>query len=101
MSACPNHSPAPLHVAFVALLPRIERHGAVYFRHVKDPSRKEELIAEAVALAWQWCIRLSERGKDVRKFPSAVAALPRRPRPPRQRPRSRPGSNAGPRRVRR
>jgi hypothetical protein len=75
MNTFPNHLPAPLHVVFVALLPRIERHGAVYFRHIKDPCQKEELIAEAVGLAWKWCVRLSQRGKDVRKFPSAIASF--------------------------
>jgi hypothetical protein len=28
-----------------------------------------------VALSWLWCMRLAERGKDVRRFPSALAAF--------------------------
>ena len=60
---------------FLAILPRILLHGRVYFRHVKDPLKKEDLIAEMVALAWMWSHRLAERGKDVRRFPSAIASF--------------------------
>ncbi len=31
-----------LHAPFLALLPRVEAHGRVYFRHVKCHHRKEE-----------------------------------------------------------
>ncbi len=75
MGAFPADSPNPLHVVFLAILPRIERHGDVYFRHVRNASLKEEFIAEMVALAWKWCVRLAEQGKDVTRFPSAIATF--------------------------
>ncbi len=59
----------------LAILPRIERHGRVYFRHVKNSSLKEEFIAEMVALAWKWTSRLAQQGKDVMRFPSAIATF--------------------------
>src|SRR5215468_9224539 len=34
------------------VLPRVEAHGRVYFRHVRCPHRKEELLAELRGLAW-------------------------------------------------
>ena len=41
-----------LHATFLAhVLPRVERHGRIYFRHVKSPDRKEELLAELRGLA--------------------------------------------------
>ena len=75
-SARPSRSPAALdalHGRFLALLPRIERHGRVYFRHVKCPDRKEELLAELRGLAWKWYVRLVRRGKDVLDLFSALA----------------------------
>src|SRR4051794_50203 len=51
----PPRPPAPrrLQQTFLAaVLPRVEAHGRVYFRHVKCPHRKEDLQAELRALAW-------------------------------------------------
>jgi hypothetical protein len=67
--------PASLRLAFLALLPRIELHGRVRFRGLKCPHRREEAVAEMVALSWKWCLRLAQRGKDVAAFPSALAAF--------------------------
>jgi hypothetical protein len=74
-SASPSKSrPNPLHAPFLTqVLPRVERHGRVYFRHVKSPDRKEELLAELRGLAWKWYVRLVRRGKDVLAFVSALA----------------------------
>jgi hypothetical protein len=66
-------TPESLHTRFLALLPRIERHGQVFFRHVKCPARKADYIAEMVALCWKWIIRLAEQGKDGFCFPMALA----------------------------
>ena len=55
------------------VLPRVEAHGCVYFRHVRCPDRKEELLAELRGLAWMWFVRLVRRGKDVLAFVSALA----------------------------
>src|SRR4051794_12587996 len=65
---------AALHAAFLAhVLPRVERHGRVYFRHVRCPDRKEELLAELRGLVWVWYVRLVRRGKNVLEFVSALA----------------------------
>src|SRR5262249_40435352 len=63
----------PLQEAFLRLLPRIELHGQVVFRTVKCPDQQQEAIAEMVALAWRWFVRLHRQGKDPREFPSALA----------------------------
>src|SRR5262245_60443610 len=55
------------------VLPRVEQHGRVYFRHVKCRDRKEELLAEMRGLAWKWYVGLVRRGKDVLAFVSALA----------------------------
>ena len=64
-----------LQLAFLAILPRIERHGRVYFRHVKCPDRKADAIGEMVALSWRWFVRLAEQGKDATRFPSVLATF--------------------------
>jgi hypothetical protein len=64
---------AHLHATFLAILPRIELHGQIYFRHVKCPDRKEEVLAEMRGLAWKWYVRLHQRGKDPTAFVSAIA----------------------------
>jgi hypothetical protein len=63
-----------LHATFLAILPRIELHGRVYFRH-KDANAREELVAEMVGLCWKWYVRLVERGKDPTAFVSALATF--------------------------
>jgi hypothetical protein len=60
---------------FLALLPQIERHGRIVFRHLKCPQTKADAIQEMVALAWKWFLNLAERGKDASKFPSALATF--------------------------
>jgi hypothetical protein len=58
---------------FLVLLPRIELHARIYFRFLKS-DRKEEAVAETVALAWHWFLRLTARGRDVTQFVSALAS---------------------------
>jgi hypothetical protein len=72
-SPCCRLGPERLQAGFLTLLPRIERHARVYFRHVRCPHRKADSIAETVALAWQWYLRLVERGKDPADFVSTFA----------------------------
>jgi hypothetical protein len=67
-------SAAELHTAFLTILPRIQLHGHVYFRH-RRPDRREEAVAEMVALAWKWFTRLAERGKDATAWPMALACF--------------------------
>jgi hypothetical protein len=64
-----------LHVRFLALVPRIETHAGICFRGVRCPVTREDRVAECVALAWKWFLRLAEQGKDVFAFPMAFAAL--------------------------
>jgi hypothetical protein len=63
-----------MHQQYLAILPIIERHGRIYFRH-RNADQKEELIAEMVALCWEWFRRLTERGKDPTQFPVHLAIL--------------------------
>jgi hypothetical protein len=73
--ACPATS-THLQDAFVSrVLPVVERHARIYFRHITCPNRKADLIAEAVGLAWKWFRRLAHRGKDGTLFPTAIATF--------------------------
>jgi hypothetical protein len=77
MNALAHASPTlacdPLHASFLAILPRIERHGQVYFRHLACPDKREEALAEMRGLSWKWYVRLHQRGKDPARFVSAIA----------------------------
>ena len=77
MSTPTSHLPAPepLHAGFLSILPRVEVHARVCFRHVKCAHRRDDAVAEAVAVAWAWYSRLADRGKDATQFPSALASL--------------------------
>jgi hypothetical protein len=65
---------AALHTTFLTILPRIELHGEIYFRHLKCEHRKEEALAEMRALSWKWFIRLARKGKDATLFVSVLAS---------------------------
>jgi hypothetical protein len=56
------------------ILPAVERQAKIAFRDVRDHSRREELTAETVGLAWKWHVRLVERGKDATQFPTVLAS---------------------------
>ncbi len=60
---------------FVVFLPRIERRAQIYFRDLRCPARRADSVAEAVAIAWKWFVRLIKRGKDATKFIGALAKL--------------------------
>jgi hypothetical protein len=65
---------AYLQASFVAnVLPRVLSHGRVYFRGIKCQYRREDALQEMISLAWQWHLRLAEKGKDASRFPSAIA----------------------------
>jgi len=74
-STCPELLPADLQERFLAIRPRILVHARIYFRHVRCGGRKADAIAETVALAWKWFVRLARRGKDARRFPSVLASF--------------------------
>jgi hypothetical protein len=60
---------------FLAILPRIETHARIRFRHLRCPGKRADAIAEVVALSWRWFLRIFEQGKDVDQFVSALATL--------------------------
>jgi hypothetical protein len=64
-----------LHTKFLAILPRVELHARIYFRHIRCRHHKDDCIAEMVALAWKWFIRLHERGKDPNEFLMTFVSL--------------------------
>jgi len=64
-----------LHRRFLAMVPRIERHARIYFRHLKCPVKKADCVAETIGLSWKWFVRLTRRGKDARKFVSTLASF--------------------------
>jgi hypothetical protein len=70
-----SSSTRALHRQFLTLLPRIELHGRVYFRHLRCEQTRQDAIAEMVALAWKWFLRLVSRAKDPIDFPSAIATF--------------------------
>jgi hypothetical protein len=53
---------ADLQSGFLGILPRIELHAGIYFRHVRCQDTRAERIAETLGLAWKWYRRLSEKG---------------------------------------
>jgi DNA-directed RNA polymerase specialized sigma24 family protein len=69
----PGAGAGALHAAFLTLLPRIERHASICFRQLGCPQRRDDAVAETVALAWRWYLRLVERGKDPADFVSTFA----------------------------
>jgi hypothetical protein len=52
---------------------RIERHARIYFRHVRCHFKKEDAVADVLALAWKWFKELAHRGKDATRFVAALA----------------------------
>jgi hypothetical protein len=73
--AAPRAAPPLEHLqaAFLSILPRIELHARVCFRHLRCPHTRDDAVAETVALCWLWFVRLVERGRDPLAFVSRVA----------------------------
>lgn len=67
------HDQNAIEAGFLLALPRIVTHALIAFRFVRCPSRREECVVEASALAWRWYRRLSERGRNPDAFISAIA----------------------------
>jgi hypothetical protein len=65
--------PLALHASFLAILPRIEHYGRIYFRHLRCSDRKADAIEEMRALAWSWYVRLAQCGKDASQFVTSLA----------------------------
>src|ERR1700676_518198 len=64
-----------LHSRFMKLVPRIEMHARIYFRDLKCQAKKDDAIAETIAIAWKWFLSLAERGKDPSNFVVAFVSL--------------------------
>ena len=65
---------AALRAVFLSILPRLELHGRIAFCALRADQR-EEALAEMLALAWTWFVRLANRGRDAARFPSMVATF--------------------------
>jgi hypothetical protein len=66
-------APRPRVPAFLSILPGIERHADIRFRHLKCRQQRADCIAECVALAWKWFQRLAEKGTDATRFSAILA----------------------------
>ncbi len=70
-----TRNPLPhLHADFLAILPTIERHARFAFRYLHRYHDREDAVAETIALAWDWYVRLARKGKNAATFPSALAS---------------------------
>jgi hypothetical protein len=65
----------PLHARFLLLLPRIEAHANIYFRDIRCAADRADFIAETIALAWKWFVRLDQRGKNAADFVTTFSAF--------------------------
>jgi hypothetical protein len=61
-----------LHPRFLLLLPRLQAHGQAYFRQVRCLQKRDDLIAEAIAIAWKWYCLLVQRGRDPHEFAATL-----------------------------
>lgn len=68
---CKKNPPA-WHAAFEAMIPIIETHARIAFRHLGREAR-EEMIQEVVCNCCQAFARLTEQGKTDVAFPTALA----------------------------
>lgn len=64
-----------LQTRFLPLLPRIERHARIHFRHLRCPHAFGDAVAECIALAWKWFVRLAQRGRDAAAFVTTLATF--------------------------
>jgi len=70
-----SHSQTSLHDRFLTLLPHLERFGRLYFRHLRCPHQKAEMLQEVRSLGWRWFTRLVERGKNPADFLKSFVIL--------------------------
>ena len=63
-------TPEALQAHFLEILPRIETHARIFFRHLECPGLKADAVSETVAVAWKWFINAARKGKDARQFAS-------------------------------
>src|SRR5262249_22919639 len=73
-SATPAPSIEALRATFLAMLPRIMKHGEFVFHRVRCPHRRADYLAAMTALCWSWLVRLAQHGQDATRFVSAWSA---------------------------
>jgi hypothetical protein len=74
VSSVPTASDA-VRTDFLSMLPHVLGHARARVRQLACADRRAELVAEAVALAWQWYHRLQRRGKDPTQFVASFSRL--------------------------
>jgi DNA-directed RNA polymerase specialized sigma24 family protein len=67
----PNTS--DIQATFLIHLPRIRKHADYALRHIANQDAREDLIAEALALAWKHFSELARRGKKPEEFATTLA----------------------------
>ena len=67
-------SPRRLQARFLSILAKIQNHARVFFRHVRCRCKRDDFIAETIALCWKWFKRMAQKGKDATQFPTALAS---------------------------
>lgn len=65
-------APVPAYAAFVSLVPALQTHARVRFRHL-NPVDREEAVADVVAYGFLSFLRLTGRGKAPTAFPAVFA----------------------------
>jgi hypothetical protein len=65
--------PEALQAHFLSILPRIETHAQIRFAFLRCPGKRDDAIAEVVAVAWKWFLRLIAQGKDIDQFVMVLA----------------------------
>jgi hypothetical protein len=63
-----------LQASFLSLMPRIELHAKIFFRYLPCIQQRSDAIAETIALAWKWFIRLARQGKNAAEFVAVLAS---------------------------
>lgn len=68
-----NGQTAALHAHFLKILPEIELHARTRFSDLKCPGKRDDAVAEAVAISWKWFLRLAHQNKNVDEFVATLA----------------------------
>ena len=68
-----NRDTNNLHDRFEVIRRAVETHGRFAFRHLPCPGRRDDAVAEMVAIAWKWFLRIIASGRDPADFPKALA----------------------------
>jgi hypothetical protein len=73
LHVCQNAVMPALQAAFIPLQAKVEQHARIAFRDIRCQDTREDAIAEAVAIAWSWFRRLTQRGKNPTQFSGRLA----------------------------